>query len=141
MSYETENYETGQGGYVLKDQMEKFTSYYSTYKEMSTSKDPIDFYDDLIKSLKEDREFSSYYNTIREQDGIFSEFFDLENKRKIEVLIKIYYFTRDQKDQLLKMTEIMKFEKEELTRRNEAIIKEKEESIKIRVNKLFKKLF
>jgi hypothetical protein len=29
---------------------------------------------------------------IREQEGIFAEFGSLDNTKKIEVLIKIYYF-------------------------------------------------
>ncbi len=85
---------------------------------------------------------------IREQENIFYEFSTLDNAKKIEILIKIYFFvknikylnlfyfkTREHKDQITRMNEIMKFEKEELIRKNEVVLKEKEDNIKQRVRK------
>jgi hypothetical protein len=71
---------------------------------------------------------------IREQDGIFVDFYELDDKKKIEVLIKIYYFTKEHKDEISKLNDLLNLEKEELAKKNEAVLKDKEDSIKLRVN-------
>jgi hypothetical protein len=138
--YQTEEYGTGQG-YRL-DYIQTYTSCYNTYKSLAT--DQVDLYDDLIKvnqfffiklqSLNVDRDFPTFYNLIKEKEGIFQDFTELENVKKIEILIKIFYFTKDQKEQMSKMVDKLKFEKEELLKRQELILKEKEDNIKQRVN-------
>lgn len=70
---------------------------------------------------------------IREKESLFIDFYSLENIKKIEVMIKIYFFTKELKDQSCKMIDLLKLEKSELIKKHEAALKEKDEKIKQKV--------
>lgn len=46
--YESDNYNTGQD-YSIKNNLQKFESYYSTYKSISEEKEAEEIYEDLLK--------------------------------------------------------------------------------------------
>jgi hypothetical protein len=70
----------------------KYNSYYSSFKTEKSMIDHESNYEEIVKLIEVDSDFVIFYNIIREQYSLFQEFSHLDTNKKLEILIRSFFF-------------------------------------------------